>query len=101
MTQGLISLTEEHEMIHQAARDLAQKEITPIAAEFDGTGEVPIVQPQALRQRVNDLEQRVASLEADLGRTGESRPAAALNWRLIIFFAATVVLAVIPPLLVI
>lgn len=39
---GLISLTDEHEMIRQAARDFAQKEIAPIAAEFDESGEFPL-----------------------------------------------------------
>jgi len=34
--------TEEHVMIHQAARDFAQNEIVPIAAEFDETGEFPM-----------------------------------------------------------
>lgn len=34
-------LTREHEMLRQAARDFAQKEIAPIAAEFDETGEFP------------------------------------------------------------
>ena len=38
---GLFALSEEHEMIRQAARDFAQKEIAPIAAEFDETGEFP------------------------------------------------------------
>jgi alkylation response protein AidB-like acyl-CoA dehydrogenase len=38
---GLFSLTEEHEMIRQTAREFAQKEIAPIAAEFDETGEFP------------------------------------------------------------
>ena len=37
----LFSLTQEHEMIRQAARDFAQKEIAPIAAEFDESGEFP------------------------------------------------------------
>jgi alkylation response protein AidB-like acyl-CoA dehydrogenase len=37
----LFPLTDEHEMIRQAARDFAQKEIGPIAAEFDETGEFP------------------------------------------------------------
>ena len=37
----LFHLTEEHEMIRQAARDFAQKEIAPIAAEFDESGEFP------------------------------------------------------------
>jgi alkylation response protein AidB-like acyl-CoA dehydrogenase len=37
----LFPFTEEHEMIRQAARDFAQNEIVPIAAEFDETGEFP------------------------------------------------------------
>ncbi len=40
-SNGMVALTEEHEMIRQAARDFAQKEIAPIAAEFDETGEFP------------------------------------------------------------
>lgn len=39
---GLFPLTDEHRMIRQAARDFAQKEIAPIAAEFDESGEFPI-----------------------------------------------------------
>jgi alkylation response protein AidB-like acyl-CoA dehydrogenase len=39
---GLYHLTEEHEMIRQAARDFAQNEIAPIAAEFDESGEFPM-----------------------------------------------------------
>ncbi len=35
-------ITEEHEMIRNAARDFAQKSILPIAAEHDETGEFPI-----------------------------------------------------------
>ena len=38
----LFPFTEEHEMIRQTARDFAQKEIAPIAAEFDESGEFPI-----------------------------------------------------------
>ena len=38
---GLFALTEEHEMLRQAARDFAQKEIAPIAAEFDESGDFP------------------------------------------------------------
>lgn len=38
----LFPLTEEHLMIQQAARDFAQKEIAPIAAEFDESGDFPI-----------------------------------------------------------
>ena len=41
MNAGLFPFTEEHEMIRQAARDFAQKEIAPIAAEFDESGEFP------------------------------------------------------------
>ncbi len=39
---GLFLLTEEHEMIRQAAREFAQKEIAPVAAEFDETGDFPV-----------------------------------------------------------
>jgi alkylation response protein AidB-like acyl-CoA dehydrogenase len=39
--EGLFPFTDEHEMIRQAARDFAQKEIAPIAAEFDESGEFP------------------------------------------------------------
>jgi alkylation response protein AidB-like acyl-CoA dehydrogenase len=38
---GLFPFTNEHHMIRQAARDFAQKEIAPIAAEFDESGEFP------------------------------------------------------------
>ena len=38
---GLFQLSPEHEMIRQAARDFAQKEIAPIAAQFDETGDFP------------------------------------------------------------
>ena len=37
----LFPLTEEHEMIRQAAKDFAQNEIVPIAAEYDESGEFP------------------------------------------------------------
>lgn len=36
-----LQLTQEHLMIRQAARDFAQNEIAPIAAEHDETGEFP------------------------------------------------------------
>jgi len=36
-----ISFTKEHEMIRKTARDFAQEQIAPIAAEFDETGEFP------------------------------------------------------------
>lgn len=35
-------ITEEHEMIRQAARDFAQEAIVPIAAEHDESGEFPL-----------------------------------------------------------
>ena len=38
---ALFSLSEEHKMIRDAARDFAQNEIKPIAAEFDESGEFP------------------------------------------------------------
>lgn len=34
-------LTDEHKMLRDAARDFAQKEIAPVAAEFDESGEFP------------------------------------------------------------
>lgn len=37
----LYPLTDEHKMIRQAAHDFAQKEIAPVAAEFDESGEFP------------------------------------------------------------
>jgi alkylation response protein AidB-like acyl-CoA dehydrogenase len=37
----MFQLSPEHEMIRQAARDFAQKEIAPIAAQFDETGDFP------------------------------------------------------------
>jgi alkylation response protein AidB-like acyl-CoA dehydrogenase len=36
-----LQLTEEHKMIRDMARDFAQKEIAPVAAHFDETGEFP------------------------------------------------------------
>jgi len=38
---GLFPLSAEHKMIRQAARDFAQNEIAPIAAEFDESGDFP------------------------------------------------------------
>jgi alkylation response protein AidB-like acyl-CoA dehydrogenase len=38
---ALFSLSPEHEMIRQTARDFAQNEIAPVAAEFDESGEFP------------------------------------------------------------
>jgi alkylation response protein AidB-like acyl-CoA dehydrogenase len=37
----LFPLTDEHKMLRDTARDFAQKEIAPIAAEFDESGEFP------------------------------------------------------------
>ena len=37
-----LHLSPEHEMIRKTARDFAQKEIAPISAEFDESGEFPI-----------------------------------------------------------
>ena len=37
----LFPFTPEHEMIRQTARDFAQKEIAPVAAEYDESGEFP------------------------------------------------------------
>jgi len=45
---GLFPFTEEHHMIRQAARDFAQKEIAPIAAEFDESGEFPSASVQKM-----------------------------------------------------
>lgn len=36
------SLSEEHDMIRKAARDFAENEIAPIAAEFDESGDFPL-----------------------------------------------------------
>jgi alkylation response protein AidB-like acyl-CoA dehydrogenase len=38
---AIYSLTDEHKMLRDAARDFAQKEIAPIAAEHDESGEFP------------------------------------------------------------
>ena len=37
-----LALTEEHVMLQAAARDFAQREIAPIAAEYDESGEFPV-----------------------------------------------------------
>src|SRR5512147_2318452 len=39
---AMFSLSDEHKMIRDTARDFAQKEIAPIAAEFDESGEFPM-----------------------------------------------------------
>ncbi len=38
---AILALSDEHKMIRDAARDFAQKEIVPIAGEFDESGEFP------------------------------------------------------------
>jgi alkylation response protein AidB-like acyl-CoA dehydrogenase len=38
---AIFPLSEEHKMIRDAARDFAQNEIAPVAAEFDESGEFP------------------------------------------------------------
>ena len=38
---ALFELSQEHQMIRAAARDFAQKEIAPIAADYDESGEFP------------------------------------------------------------
>jgi alkylation response protein AidB-like acyl-CoA dehydrogenase len=37
-----LQMTEEHEALQDAVRKFAQKEIAPIAAEYDETGEFPL-----------------------------------------------------------
>ena len=41
------ALTEEQQIIQSAAREFAQNEIAPIAAEFDASGEFPVATIQA------------------------------------------------------
>ena len=41
ITGPTLELTPEHDMIRQAAREFAQKEIVPIASEYDESGEFP------------------------------------------------------------
>ncbi|HET8705495.1 MAG TPA: acyl-CoA dehydrogenase family protein, partial [Pseudomonadales bacterium] len=38
---AIYPLSDEHKMIRDAARDFAQNEIAPVAAEFDESGEFP------------------------------------------------------------
>jgi alkylation response protein AidB-like acyl-CoA dehydrogenase len=42
MKIGFPQFTEEHEMLRTAVREFAQKEIAPIAAHFDETGDFPL-----------------------------------------------------------
>ena len=41
-----LMMTEEHIALQRAVRDFAQKEIVPIAAEFDESGEFPCLAPK-------------------------------------------------------
>ena len=53
----LFPFTEEQLMIQNTAGDFAQKEIVPIAAEFDDSGEFPLLQflqAQLVSQLVGD-----------------------------------------------
>ena len=43
-------LTEEHEVLRKTVRDFAQKEIVPIAAEYDESGEFPLETIQKMGQ---------------------------------------------------
>jgi len=45
-----LDLSDEHRMIRQAARDFAQNEIAPIAAEYDESGEFPLQTIQKMGQ---------------------------------------------------
>ncbi len=47
---ALYPLNEEQKMIRDAARDFAQNEIVPIAAEFDESGEFPHATMQKMGQ---------------------------------------------------
>ena len=47
---AIFPLTDEHRMIRETARDFAQKEIAPIAAEFDESGEFPYATVQKMGQ---------------------------------------------------
>ena len=47
---AILPLTAEHKMIRDAARDFAEKEIKPIAAEFDESGEFPHATIQKMGQ---------------------------------------------------
>src|SRR5919205_2773237 len=47
---GLYALTEEHEAIREAVRDLAEREIAPHAAEVDAESRFPVEAQKALTQ---------------------------------------------------
>lgn len=47
---AIYPLSDEHKMLRDAARDFAQKEIAPIAAEFDESGEFPYQTIQKMGQ---------------------------------------------------
>jgi len=45
---GLYALTEEHEAIREAVRDIAEREIAPHAAEVDAESRYPVEAQKAL-----------------------------------------------------
>jgi len=47
---AMFPFTDEHKMIRDTARDFAQKELAPIAAEFDESGEFPMATIQKMGQ---------------------------------------------------
>ena len=47
-TLGLYALTEEHEAIREAVRDIAEREIAPFAAEVDAESRFPVEAQKAL-----------------------------------------------------
>ena len=63
------TLTEEQRMIRDAARDFAQSEIVPIAAEFDASGEFPV---ETIRQ-MGELGLMGIEVPEEYGGTGLSR----------------------------
>jgi alkylation response protein AidB-like acyl-CoA dehydrogenase len=61
-----LQLTPEHEQIRQLARDFAQNEIAPIAAEFDERGEFPL----ATVRRMGELGFMGLEVAEDYGGAG-------------------------------
>src|SRR5574342_263636 len=47
---AMFPFTDEHKMIRDTARDFARKEIAPIAAEFDESGEFPMATVKKMGQ---------------------------------------------------
>jgi len=63
---ALHPLGDEHRMIRDAARDFAEKEIAPIAAEFDESGEFPI----ATVKKMGELGFMGIEMPEELGGAG-------------------------------